>query len=114
MLKLTAIGNLGADAEVRDLPSGQKVISFRIAHTERFTDRGGQPQERSTWVDCKYFRQADKVGVAQYLKKGVQVYVEGTPDTRAYTTRDGQQAASLELKITDLILLGSTNRDATH
>ncbi|MBX3101643.1 MAG: single-stranded DNA-binding protein [Bacteroidetes bacterium] len=107
MLKLIAIGNLGGDAEVRDLPSGQKVISFSVAHTEKFTDRNNQLQERTTWVRCSYFRPSDRVAVAQYLTKGTQVYVEGTPDARGYTTRDGQQGVSLELNVRDLQLLGT-------
>jgi single-strand DNA-binding protein len=107
MLKLIAIGNLGADAEVRDLPSGQKVIAFSVAHTEKYTDRNNQQQERTTWVRCSYFRPADRVAVAQYLTKGTQVYVEGFPDARAYTTNDGRQGASLELNVRELTLLGS-------
>lgn len=104
------IGHLGADAEVRDVSPGQKVISFRIAHSERFTDRSGQQVERTTWVNCSYFRPADRVNVANYLRKGTQVYVEGVPDARHYVTRDGQNAVSLECRILSLELLGGGNR----
>lgn len=104
---MQVIGNLGRDAEVRDIGPDRKVISFSVAHSERYNDRNGQQQERTTWVNCSYFRPADRIGVAQYLKKGTQVYAEGTPDARGYTRQDGQQGVSLELNVTNLQLLGS-------
>lgn len=105
MLKLTAIGNLGRDAEVKDV-AGKKVIEFSIAHSERYTDRSGQQQERTTWVRCSYWRDGDRVGVAEYLKKGKQVYVEGIPQVSSYTTKEGQPGASLDLRVTSLELIG--------
>lgn len=105
MLKLTAIGNLGRDAEVKDV-AGRKVIEFSIAHSERYTDRSGQQQERTTWVRCSYWRDGDRVGVAEYLKKGKQVYVEGIPQVSSYTTKEGQPGASLDLRVTSLELIG--------
>ena len=56
-------------------------------------------------VDCSYW--TDRTAVAPYLKKGTQVYVEGTPDVRSYTTTDGRQGASLTLRIVSVQLLGS-------
>jgi single-strand DNA-binding protein len=108
---MTMIGFLGQDAEVRDA-NGQKVISFRIAHTEKYTDRSGNPVENTTWVGCSYWRPADRTGVAQYLKKGTQVYVEGFPSARAYQTKDGQNAASLDMRVLSLELLGSKGSNA--
>lgn len=107
ILKLQVIGNLGRDAEVREISPDRRVISFSVAHSERYTDRNGQQQERTTWVNCSYFRPADRIGVAQYLRKGTQVYVEGTPDVRGYVRQDGQQGVSLELNVRELQLLGS-------
>lgn len=105
MLKLTMIGHLGNDAEIRDV-NGQKCISFSLAHTERFTNRQGVQEERTTWVNCAMWRQDGKTGVAEFLKKGKHVYVEGIPSARAYTTRDGQNAAMLDLRVMTLELLG--------
>lgn len=104
MIKLQVIGNLGKDAQVNNV-NGKSVINFNVAHTERFKDAQGNQKERTTWVDCAYW--TDRVAVAPYLKKGTQVYVEGIPDVRSYTTADGRQGASLTLKIASVQLLGT-------
>ena len=62
-------------------------------------------KDKTTWVDCAYW--TDRTGIAPYLKKGTQVYVEGTPDVRSYTTADGRQGASLTLRIVSVQLLGA-------
>ena len=104
MIKLQVIGNLGKDALVNNV-NGKTVINFNVAHTERFKDAQGNQKDRTTWVDCSYW--TDRVAVAPYLKKGTQVYVEGTPDVRSYTTADGRNGASLTLRITSVQLLGA-------
>ena len=105
-LKMTIIGNLGRDAEIREVGTN-RVISFSVAHSEKYRDRTTNlPVERTTWVNCSYWRDPDKIGVAQYLKKGTQVYIEGTPTVRTYTNNQGQPAASLECRVSELRLLG--------
>jgi single-strand DNA-binding protein len=104
MIKLQVIGNLGKDAQVNNV-NGKSVINFNVAHTERFKDAQGNQKDRTTWVDCSYW--TDRTAVAPYLKKGTQVYVEGTPDVRTYTTADGRNGASLTLRIASVQLLGS-------
>src|SRR6478609_4144637 len=104
MIKLQVIGNLGKDALVNNV-NGKNVINFNIAHTERFKDAQGNQKDRTTWVDCAYW--TDRVAVAPYLKKGTQVFVEGQPDVRTYTTQDGRQGASLTLRVVSVQLLGS-------
>jgi single-strand DNA-binding protein len=103
MIKLQVIGNLGKDAQVNNV-NGKSVINFNVAHTERFKDAQGNQKDRTTWVDCSYW--TDRTAVAPYLKKGTQVYVEGTPDVRTYTTADGRNGASLTLRIASVQLLG--------
>jgi single-strand DNA-binding protein len=104
MIKLQVIGNLGKDAQVNNV-NGKSVINFNVAHTERYKDAQGNQKDRTTWVDCSYW--TDRTAVAPYLKKGTQVYVEGTPDVRTYTTADGRNGASLTLRIASVQLLGS-------
>ncbi len=94
MIKLQVIGNLGKDAIVNNV-NGKNVINFTVAHTERFKDAQGNQKDRTTWVDCAYW--TDRTAVAPYLKKGTQVFVEGQPDVRTYTTQDGRNGASLVL-----------------
>ena len=86
--KAVVIGNLGADPKVSALPSGQNVANLSVATNERFTDRNGDPQQRTEWHRIVAFgRLADTCG--QYLSKGRRVYVEGRLTTREYEARDG-------------------------
>jgi single-strand DNA-binding protein len=104
MIKLQLIGNLGRDCVVNTV-NGRNVINFSIAHTEKFKDNAGVQKERVIWVECAYW--TDRTAVAPYLKKGTQVYAEGTPDIRTYQTNDGRQGASLTLRVQNVQLLGS-------
>jgi single-strand DNA-binding protein len=104
MIKLLAIGNLGKDCVVNNV-NGKSVINFSVAHTEKFRDAQGQQKDKTVWVECAYW--TDRVAIAPYLKKGTQVYVEGTPDIRTYTTGDGRQGTSLTLRVGSVQLLGT-------
>ena len=86
--KVIVIGNLGADPNIRALPSGQNVANFSLATTERFTDRDGTKQERTDWHRIVAFgRLADTCD--RFLSKGSEVYVEGQLTTRQYEAKDG-------------------------
>lgn len=109
MIKLQVIGNLGKDCTTNNV-NGKTVMNFNVAHTERFRDAQGNQQERTTWVECAYW--SDRTAVAPYLKKGTQVYVEGTPEVRTYAKNDGTTAASLSLRVLNVQLLGSRNENS--
>ena len=86
--KVIVIGNLGANPNIRALPSGQNVANFSLATTERFTDRNGAKQERTDWHRIVAFgRLADTC--ERFLSKGRQVYIEGRLTTRQYEAKDG-------------------------
>ena len=111
--KVIVIGNLGANPEVRALPSGQNVANFSIATTERFTDRNGTKQERTDWHRIVAFgRLADTC--EQFLSKGRQVYVEGRLTTRQYEAKDGSgKRYRTEIVARQLRMLGNrTSGDA--
>ncbi|MEO0065769.1 MAG: hypothetical protein RI983_1095 [Bacteroidota bacterium] len=110
MIKLTAIGNLGKDAMLNNV-NGKNVINFTVAHTERYRDAQGNQKDKTTWVDCAYW--TERTGIAPYLKKGTQVYVEGQPDVRTYTTKDGTNGATLTLRVSSVQLLGSRGGEST-
>ncbi len=110
MIKLQVIGNLGKDAVVNTV-NGKTVINFTVAHSEKYKDAQGNPKDKVTWVDCAHW--TDRTAVAPYLKKGTQVFVEGTPDVRTYTTQDGRNGATLSLRINSVQLLGSRNADGS-
>lgn len=106
MIKLQVIGNLGGDCTLKEV-NGKNVINFNVAHSEKFKDATGNLKERTTWVNCAYW--TDRTTVAQYLKKGKTVYVEGAPEAEAYTNKDGQPASTLKLRVFNLQLLGGAN-----
>ena len=105
MIKLQIVGNLGADCMLKEV-NGKNVINFNVAHTEKFKDSQGNLRERTTWVNCAYW--TDRTAVAQYLKKGKLVYVEGSPEAEAYSNKDNQPAATIKLRVRDLQLLGGS------
>lgn len=104
MIKLMVIGNLGKDCTVNNV-NGKNVINFNVAHTEKFKDNSGAQREKTTWVECAYW--TDRTGIAPYLKKGTQVYVEGSPEVRTYQTNEGKSGASLSLRVQTVQLLGA-------
>jgi single-strand DNA-binding protein len=86
--KAIIVGNLGRDPEVHALPSGQNVANLSVATKARFTDRNGEPQERTEWHRVVAFgKLADNC--QRLLSKGRQVYVEGRLRTRQYQAKDG-------------------------
>ena len=109
MIKLMVIGNLGKDCIVNTV-NGKNVINFNVAHTEKFKDSTGAQREKTTWVECAYW--TDRTGIAPYLKKGTQVYAEGTPEVRTYQTNDGKSGAALSLRVQTVQLLGSRGENA--
>jgi single-strand DNA-binding protein len=103
--KCAFIGNLGADAELRSLNSGDSVMRFRLACTEKWKDKNsGEKKEKTEWISCSLFG-TRAAALSQYMSKGQRVYVEGQFTTREYE-KDGQKRFATEIKVRDVILLG--------
>ncbi len=109
MIKIQVIGHLGKDCTVNQV-NGKNVINFTVAHSEKFKDSQGNNQERTTWVECAYW--TDKTGIAPYLLKGQQVYVEGNPEVRTFTRNDGTNGATLSMRVREVQLLGRKGDNA--
>lgn len=105
MLKGHIIGNLGADAE-RRVANGREFVSFRVAHSEKRTNRQtGEVTERTEWISCILDGSAGNL--FQYLTKGTKLYVEGDLSARVYTSsRDGKTYAGFECRVRHLELCG--------
>lgn len=104
MLKVEIIGNLGADAEVKE-SNGSKFVTMRIAHTDSWRDDAGNKQERTTWVDATMNDAESKV--LPYLKQGVKVFVRGNASLRVYSSpKDRKMKAGLSVSVWELELLG--------
>ncbi|PWV59319.1 single-stranded DNA-binding protein [Plasticicumulans acidivorans] len=104
--KVILVGNLGADPETRFMPSGDAVTNLRIATSETWTDRNtGQKQERTEWHRVVLFKKLAEIA-NEYLKKGSQVYIEGSLRTRKWQDKDGRDQYSTEIVATDMQMLG--------
>jgi single-strand DNA-binding protein len=108
MKKTTIIGNITKDAEIRAFEGGRSVINFDVAVNERYKDRNGQKQERTTYVRCAMWR--ENTSIAQYLTKGTKIYVEGSPDADAYINKEGKAVGNLKINVREIEFLGSAKK----
>lgn len=106
--KMTIIGNLGADPEVRYLDGGAVVAQFNVATTEKYTNRNGEKVEQTEWFRVELWNEQAKVA-EKYLKKGNPVYVEGRLRTEVWTDKEGKERTSLRVRANTMQLLGSPN-----
>lgn len=104
--KAILIGHLGADPEVKYMPSGGAVANVNLATTERWKDRQtGEQQERTEWHRLTFYGRTAEVA-GEYLRKGSQVYVEGRIQTRKWQGQDGQDRYTTEIIVNDMQMLG--------
>jgi len=104
--KVILIGNLGADPETRAMPSGTTVANLRIATSESWRDKqSGEQQERTEWHRVALFGRLGEVA-AEYLRKGSQVYIEGSLRTRKWQDKQGNERYSTEIVANDMQMLG--------
>ena len=105
--KVIIVGNLGADPEVRYMPSGGAVTNISIATTEQWTDKNsGEKQERTEWHRVTLFNRLGEIA-GEYLKKGSQVYIEGSLRTDKYQDKNtGEDRYSTGIIANNMQLLG--------
>lgn len=105
--KAIIVGNLGNDPEMRYLPSGNAVTTISVATSETWTDKNtGQPQERTEWHRIEAFGKLAEI-MGQYLRKGSQVYIEGSIRTDKWTDQQGIDRYSTKIRADQMQMLGS-------
>ena len=105
--KVILIGNLGAEPEVRQTPSGVPVANVSLATSESWIDKAtGDRQERTEWHRLVLWRKLAEIA-GEYLKKGSKIYVEGKLQTRSWDAEDGQKRYSTEVVVDDMQMLDS-------
>jgi single-strand DNA-binding protein len=110
--KVILIGNLGADPETRSMPSGGSVANLRIATTESWRDKQtGEQQERTEWHRVALFGRLAEIAV-EYLRKGSQVYIEGSLRTRKWQDKQGVERYSTEIIGNEMQMLGGRGAGA--
>ncbi len=111
--KVILIGNLGADPEIRYMPSGDAVATLRIATSETWKDKQtGQTQERTEWHRVVMFGRLAEIA-GEYLKKGRQVYIEGQLRTRKWQGQDGQDRYTTEIVAREMQMIGGRGDSGT-
>ncbi len=109
--KITLVGNLGRDPELRYTPQGTPVCTFSMATNERRKDKSGEMQDHTTWFRVTLWgRQAETA--SQYLTKGRPIYIEGRLRVEEWTDRDGKARYTLEVHATDMQFIGGRTEEA--
>jgi single-strand DNA-binding protein len=104
--KVILVGNLGADPEVRYLPSGDAVANIRLATTDRYKDKtSGEMKEATEWHRVSFFGRLAEI-VNEYVKKGSSIYIEGRIRTRKWQAQDGTDRYSTEIVAEQMQMLG--------
>ena len=110
MIRISVIGRLGQDAVVNNV-NGKTVINFSMAYSEKFKKQDGQEIDKTTWISCAYW--TEKINVANYLKKGTLIYMEGKPEAKNYVnTSTNETVAQLHARVASLQLLSGKQDEA--
>lgn len=110
MIEFFMIGNLGADA-VMNIAGGRNIVNFAVCHSESWKNREGNKQEKKQWVDCAYY--SDSQELLGMLKKGIQVYVKGTPEVKVHVPKGGDPIAVQYLRVSKIEILSKKKREET-
>jgi single-strand DNA-binding protein len=103
---LSFTGNAGRDAETRFTPAGDAITSFSVALSSGYGDK-----KVTTWLNCSLFGKRGET-LAQYITKGTLLGVVGEFQARPYTTKEGAEKISLEVRVSDVTLLGKKDGDS--
>ena len=104
--KVILVGNLGRDPETRYMPSGDAITNITIATTDSWKDKAtGEKRDATEWHRIAFFGKLAEIA-GQYLKKGSQVYVEGSLRTRKWQDKDGQERYTTEIRADSMQMLG--------
>ena len=110
--KVILVGNLGNDPEVRYTGSGTAIATLSVATSESWTDKqSGERQERTEWHRVKMFGKLAEIA-GEYLKKGRQVYIEGSLRTEKYTDKQGVERYSTDIIASEMQMLGGRGEGA--
>lgn len=110
MQKLSVIGNLGGDAELRAREDGSKFVTFKVADTSKWTDLKGVVHESTQWISCVLNGDGGKL--LQYLKRGVKVYVDGRPSYRVYSSeKERAVKCGVDIAVSSIELCGGSSDD---
>lgn len=109
--KVILVGNLGKDPEVRYTANSTAVANVTIATSEQWKDKqSGQTQERTEWHNVVFYNRLAEI-VGEYLKKGSQIYVEGSLRTRKWQDKEGNDRYTTEIIASEMQMLGGRGEE---
>ncbi len=109
--KVSIIGNLGKDPEIRTTPSGKKVANFSVCTSDRWTDKEGKKQESAQWHRLVAWGPLAEI-IEKYVRKGSQAYFEGKLDYRKYKGKDDIERYSTEIVVSEMQMLGGKSAES--
>lgn len=112
MRRIQIIGNITADAEIKETANGlKKAINFSLATNEKYKDVNGNLVEKKYYFGCTVWRDSN-VKVAEFLTKGTKLFVEGIPEVEVYKDKNGETKGAIKVNVSNLeILGGGTKKD---
>lgn len=110
MRRITVIGNLTQDAEVKQVGQ-KKVINFSVATNEKYKDSSGNMVDKSYYYACAIWRDSN-VKIAEYLTRGTKVFIEGTPDVEIYKDKNGEYKSSIKILVGNVELIGGGRKES--
>lgn len=109
MIEFTIIGNLGADA-IMNNDNGRQIINFAVCHSQAWKNREENRDEKKYWVDCAYF--LDSPELVNLLRKGMQVYVKGTPDIGIHIKKGTNEPVAIQyLRVSKIEILSKKKKE---
>jgi single-strand DNA-binding protein len=109
--KVTLMGNLTRDVEMRTTPGGQSVANFSLAVSRSWKDNNGQTQEQTSFINCVAWGKAGEI-IAQYTSKGSALLVSGRLDQRSWDDKEsGQKRSTIEVNVEDFNFVGGRGGD---
>jgi single-strand DNA-binding protein len=112
--KVIIVGNVGKDPETRYMPNGDAATSITVATTDKWKDKAtGEQREVTEWHRISFFGKLAEIA-GQYLKKGSQVYIEGSLRTRKWQDKEGQDRYTTEIKADTMQMLGGRAESGDH
>lgn len=110
--RVILVGRAGQDPETAYAANGNAVVKFSLATSERWKDKQGQQQERTEWHRCVAFGRLAEI-IGQYVRKGSQIYVEGSLQANKYTDKKGIERYSTDINVKEMQMLDS-KRDSEN
>jgi len=110
------IGNIGKDAEVKNMENGIVAINFPVAHNKNWKDKkSGELKTKTTWVNCTIWKkEGSSLKITDYLKRGTLVDLIGTPFSKAYAHEDGSVRSEIRLNIAKTNILRTSARGESN